>query len=837
MTHLIVVLLRDSDLVTVMLVLLEAALGAGLSMHVLARPSSGRLQSALTVSVFGLVLAVTSWLAFLTALASAYPRLSLTVPIAWAVPAITMSLLSSVSAAMVHRAGRRSARNAMLSGSLLSSGFSCMLFTGMGGIVRPFSLSYDLSAILTTMVVGAALFGLAFRKNADSWHRRSWVTGVVLATLGISVLALCSLAAVLPFEAWIEVANEPDSLASSPIAIIVGAEALTVLAFSLSGSLVDNRVAARDRLEAGRLRQLADSTFEGILIHRDGAILDGNCSLKTLLGVDLTELRASRLTRFLLSDADRLGWDPDQRGQPIETEILSADGRRLPVELLSRRIIYAGRPALVTALRDVRERRISEERIRFLAHHDVLTGLPNRALLNDTLTTELCRSERLGAPLAVLCLDLDSFKIVNDTLGHAAGDELLCQVASRLRDSLRPGDFVARIGGDEFVVIQAGEDDPSQFTALANRLIASLAVSFDIGGQKVNIGSCVGIAAYPRDGESGPILLRKADVALYRGKKTGRGSVCVFEAGMDLALRKRRDLEQDLYAAWMRQEFFLHFQPIFDASRAVIAFEALLRWKHPKDGLISPTVFIPLAEECGLIVQLGEWVLRKACEAAVAWSSELHIAVNLSPAQFRHSDIRDMVASVLADTGLAPHRLELEITEGVLIDDIDGAKVVLNALRGLGTRLVLDDFGTGYSSLSYLQFFAFDKLKIDRSFVQRLGTDEGSRAIVSAIIAMSRSLGMAVTAEGVETEQQFRMLCLKGCDEMQGFLLGTPMDMDSIDGLLALQADGATTQSQLTGRRDRLRIASGHGDEALPLCLDTHAISGMSIPQASAASA
>ena len=780
MTHLLAQLLRDHDARVIVLVLLEAFIGSGTFIKILFGYRSRLRGRLVTVLLFGISVTLVSWLAFIMALAGTFPRLSVTMPMRWIIPALAMSLLSSMAVAALQQLGRRSARNALLSGSLLACGFSCMLFTGMAGLVRPFALAYDLTAVIVIMVLGAALCSYALWEAGNRKRRHPGMIGSGLAALAISVLAFGSMAAILPFDAWINAVSRPDQLASSPIAIIIAAEAVAVLVLSLSGSLVDNRVAARDQQETDRFRQLADSTLEGILIHRNGRILDGNDSLAALLGVKLAELRTSPLARFVVPDSDPSIWSPEQGAIPVETEIVAANGNRMPVEILSRAISYGGQPALVTALRDVRERRASEQRIRFLAHHDMLTELPNRVLLSESLDLALRGAARNATPIAVLCLDLDSFKMVNDTLGHAAGDQLLCQVAVRLRDNLRESDFIARVGGDEFVVLQTTGVQPGQATTLAKRIIECLAPSFHIDGQDVNIGVSIGISVHPQDGDTAVALLKNADIALYRAKEDGLGWFRLFESGMDLALRERRVLEQDLRLALQRDEFILHFQPLFDNKLELVAFEALVRWVHPVHGMVPPARFISLAEECGLIIPLGEWVMRAACTMAMTWDHTCRVAVNLSPTQFLRGDLRAMVANILAETGLPPNRLELEITEGVLMDNTEGAIRTLNELRGIGARLVLDDFGTGYSSLSYLQRFPFDKLKVDRSFVQRLEADDGSRAIIKAIIAMSRSLNLEVTAEGVETIEQFELLCAQGCHELQGFLLGRPMPHEAI---------------------------------------------------------
>jgi len=787
-THLIADLLQHHDPVVLSLILIEVLLGGGACVAVLLRGQAGRRHAGWMPVVFAGTVTLTAWLSFRTALAGRYPNLAPAIPFAWMLPALGSSLSGGLVAGLIQQLGRRSARNALLAGSLLACGFSCMVFTGMAGLVRPFALAYDLTSVLTIMVLGAALCGFGFWEVSGHTSGRGALLGGGLIALAIALLTLGSLAAILPFGGWMSALTRPEDLASSPIAVIVAAESVAVLVLSLSGSLVDNRVAARDRLEADRLRQLADSTLEGILIHRDGAILDGNESLAALLGLELAELRSSPVARFIVPGSDTAPWNPERGATAVETEILAADGSRLPVEILSRHISYAGRPAMVTALRDVRERRASEERIRFLAHHDVLTELPNRVMLKESLDVALRLAARSATAIAVLCLDLDGFKTINDTLGHGAGDQLLCQVAERLRRNLRDSDLIARIGGDEFVVLQNSGAQPDEATVLARRIIECLGASFQIDGQDVNVGTSVGIAVYPQDGTNAATLLKNGDIALYRAKENGRGWFCLFETGMDQMLRQRRELEQDLRAALAARELTLDFQPLFDGERRLISFEALVRWTHPTHGAISPAQFIPLAEECGLIIPLGEWVIRTACSEAMSWKDECRVAVNLSPAQFRRGNLCALVSDVLAETGLPAHRLELEITEGVLIDDTEMALLMLQDLRALGIRLVLDDFGTGYSSLSYLHRFPFDKLKVDRSFIQRMGTDESSRAIVNAIISMSRNLNLEVTAEGVETVEQLELLCAQGCNELQGFLLGRPMPQATIAGFVVDQS-------------------------------------------------
>jgi diguanylate cyclase (GGDEF)-like protein len=433
---------------------------------------------------------------------------------------------------------------------------------------------------------------------------------------------------------------------------------------------------------------------------------------------------------------------------------------------------------------DVTEQRRSEAKISHMALHDALTDLPNRALLNEHLEHALARVKR-GEIVATHLLDLDYFKNVNDTLGHPVGDKLLTMVAERLRGLIRDADTIARMGGDEFAILQLGIAQPSDATSLAQRVIEVVGEPYDIDGHQVIIGTSIGIAVGPADGLSPDPLLRNADLALYRAKSHGRGTVCFFESEMDAQMQARRALEQDLRKAFIGREFELHYQPIINLETDEISgFEALIRWPHSERGMVPPNTFIPLAEEIGLIVPLGEWALRTACSTAARWPDHLKICVNLSPVQFRTRGLVQMVVGALATSGLHPARLELEITETVLLIDTEATLTVLHRLRELGVRIAMDDFGTGYSSLSYLQTFPFDRIKIDRSFVKGVAEEVGSLNIVRAVAAMAKGLGMATTAEGVETQEQLDAVKSEGCGEMQGFLFSPALPAHEIEQLL-----------------------------------------------------
>ncbi|MBR1125785.1 EAL domain-containing protein [Bradyrhizobium lablabi] len=432
---------------------------------------------------------------------------------------------------------------------------------------------------------------------------------------------------------------------------------------------------------------------------------------------------------------------------------------------------------------DITEQRRAEVKIEHMAHHDSLTDLANRVLLNERLEQALGRFQGRQM-VAVHHLDLDQFKAVNDTFGHHAGDKLLKIVADRLRGLVRETDTIARMGGDEFVIVQAPIADPNEATSLAQQIIEWVCEPYDIDGHQACVGTSIGIAVSPGDGETPEKLLRNADLALYRAKADGRGTFHFFEPGMDEQMQTRRIMEQDLRKALPAGEFELYYQPVVNLQSSEISgFEALIRWNHPERGQVAPATFIPLAEEIGFIVPLGEWVIRQACLTAAQWPEHLHVAVNISAAQFRGTSLTSVIVNALAASGLHPTRLEIEITESVLLHDREATLAVLHQLRTLGIRIAMDDFGTGYSSLTYLQSFPFDKIKIDRSFVKDITENTGSLYIVRAVAALANGMGMAATAEGVETTEQLARIAAEGCTEMQGYLFSKPLPVGEIERL------------------------------------------------------
>ena len=464
---------------------------------------------------------------------------------------------------------------------------------------------------------------------------------------------------------------------------------------------------------------------------------------------------------------------------------LKADGSEIQVLTFGRRVNFDGRDGYLVAIVDITERRKAEARIAYMAHHDGLTNLANRELYQERLKQALEGAEAGKKRVAVLCIDLDLFKNVNDSLGHPIGDRLLRLVADRLRSQVRGNNLAARLGGDEFAIILASDVSPNEASDFAVRLIKILSASYEIDGHEVVIGASIGLAMSPGDGITSEELMRNADLALYRAKEDGGGVHRFFEHEMDRQAQRRRDMELDLRRAFANGEFELHYQPLVDiATDRISGFESLLRWRHPEKGMISPAEFIPVAEDIGLIVSIGEWVLRDACNEAVKWPAGVKVAVNLSPVQFRSRNLVQVVISALAQSGLSPKRLELEITESLFLAETEANLAILHQLRELGVSISMDDFGTGYSSLSYLRSFPFDKIKIDRSFVKDLAKRADCVAIVRAISGLGRSLNITTTAEGVETIDQLDWLRAEGCNEVQGFLFSAAKPAAEVGQLL-----------------------------------------------------
>ena len=466
-------------------------------------------------------------------------------------------------------------------------------------------------------------------------------------------------------------------------------------------------------------------------------------------------------------------------GRPFRDHMKMVNGRVIAV--LHQPMMGGG---WISMHEDVTEQHKHEEMIRHLARHDALTDLPNRVLFKEEMAKIEARIKRQET-IAILCVDLDNFKAINDTFGHAVGDQVLIAAAQRLRECSRETDVVARLGGDEFAIVAGPIEEAKHVAVIADRIVNALAQPMNIDGKQIEVGASVGIAVAPVDGMDSETLLRNADLALYRAKSSGRGAYHFFEREMDDALKIRRTLEQGLRVALERGEFRLVYQPILNVkSNHICCLEALLRWDHPERGPIPPAEFIQIAEETGLISSIGEWVLLEACRAAASWPVDVRVSVNLSAAQFKGNAAVGSVEAALTASGLDPRRLEIEITESLLMTDPDPMLKALHLIRAMGVHMVMDDFGVGYCSLSYLRTFPFDKLKIDRTVIGEVSAPGDPTSVVNAMIGLGRSLGMAVGAEGIETEAQFEAIRRQGCDEAQGFLFSPPLPASGIDALL-----------------------------------------------------
>ena len=662
-------------------------------------------------------------------------------------------------------------------GMLIGVGIASMHFTGMEALVVPGTINWDMDLVAASIVIGvlfAAAATAVFHQRRDLW--------AILGAAGFLTLAICGLHFTAMSAALITpdptVPFHPSSMDNSVMGISVAGVTMLVLLSGLAASLIDSQTV---RESIAHTRELADATTEGIIVAKDGEIINVNRRMSELSGCSAEELRGKRVFEQVLS-ANRQSATLDQT---FET-LLHTDSTVIPVEVVWQHYRSGLSANEIYAIRDLRERRQAENKIHYLAHHDPLTGLPNRATLSKKLSATLSEAHVLNRSFAILCLDLDRFKDVNDVHGHAAGDRVLTEVAERLKGTLGPNAFIGRAGGDEFVVVQTEQPQPDSAVALANRIIDTFEGRFEFDGQVAQLGISIGVAIFPINGHTEQQLLGNADIALYRAKADGRGGACFFEPEMDKAHRQRRQLARELRVALADDQFELHYQPqVQIPSGELIGFEALLRWHHPEHGLIQPSEFIPLAEESGLILPIGEWVLRNACHEAAHWCSPYKIAVNLSPKQFQHADLSGLVHSILVETGLAPSRLEIEITEMTLFEDLQRALDVLRRLKAFGVSIAMDDFGTGYSSLSSLQAFPFDKVKIDRSFVEKLG-DQKATTIVKSVLGLGRSLDIPVMAEGVETRDQLEFLRSEHCEQVQGFYFGKPASAAEIRSLLEI---------------------------------------------------
>ena len=550
--------------------------------------------------------------------------------------------------------------------------------------------------------------------------------------------------------------------------------------------------AIRDSEE--RLRKFSDATSEGIVFIDKGVIVDCNEAAAHMLRISVAELIGRPNTDFIAPDSIETVLNNMRAGfeRPYEITLVRSDGSRFAAEVVGKDVVSGGKTVRMTAIRDISDRKQAEARIQFLAHHDTLTHLPNRALLMDRLQVLLASARRQNSMVGILFIDLDNFKTINDSLGHYAGDELLKRVAGRLQSCLRGADMVGRLGGDEFVVVITDLARSEDVVPVAEKIAEAISEPFSLEEQILSVSGSIGIAIFPKDGETPDTLIRNADAAMYLAKDRGRSNFQYFMPSLNKSAFQALAMESGIRKAIKQVEFLLHYQPEVMAKTGVVStVEALIRWKHPELGLLGPDQFISVAEHRGLIMPIGRWVMNEAIRQARVWADagiKVPIAVNLSAVQFKQRDLVEDIAARLREHGVSGEMLELELTESLFMEDVNAMSRTLHQLKDLGVSLAVDDFGTGYSSLSYLKRYPIDKIKIDRSFIRDIPTDTDDVAITLAIISLATSLGLKVVAEGVENKTQLAFLEENHCDYIQGFLISQPLDPEAMLVWLNLHA-------------------------------------------------
>jgi diguanylate cyclase (GGDEF)-like protein len=781
---------HDWRLVALAGVVCFLASAVAISLFDRARASSGRAQQlwiALDAAVSGCGIWATHFIAMLAYDPGVGAGYDIRITLASLVFAATITWLGlTIAVAGVRR------RFAAIGGAVVGAGVAAMHYSGMMALELPARIAWAPDIVISSVVLGCVFGAVALAVASSRGGSGRWLAASLLLTLAIVSHHFTAMGAVTLIP---DPTLAADGLTISPgmLSFLIAAAAFVILGVSLC-------VAAMDRRAEGALskqRVLLDTALENMsqglcMFDAGGRVLLCNARYATLMDQTEIELRGQSLLDILrkLQATGRWEGDTEETFAKLLADARSGQTVNRVIDLFKRKIRIVTQSmeggGWVATYEDITDWQRAQEQIFHMARHDALTNLPNRTLFREQLEQALHLADR-DDQIAVLCLDLDHFKEVNDSLGHPIGDALLGEVASRLRDCIGQTDVVARLGGDEFAIVQFRHHvEASAAESLASRVVAAISAPYDIEGHHIVIGASIGISLAPADGQNPDELLKNADLALYRAKADGRGTYRFFEAGMDARAQARRLLELDLRLALQRDEFEVYYQPIRDlASGETVVFEALLRWNHPERGQIPPNHFIPLAEETGLIVQLGDWVLRRGCMDAGSWSKAAAVAVNLSPVQFRNQNLVGSVKAALQASGLPAHRLELEITETALLGNSDATREILHELRALGVKISLDDFGTGYSSLSYLRSFPFDKIKIDRSFVSELATRSDSMAIIRAVTGLGRSLGIATTAEGVESTVQLELLRREGCTQAQGYLFSKPRPVSEVEGMLS----------------------------------------------------
>lgn len=707
---------------------------------------------------------------------------------------------------------------AVIGGGLLGGGIAAMHYTGMMALELPGRITWAPNLVVASIALGVAFAALAlyFAAKRDDWVNASIAT--LLFALAILFTHFTAMGAALVVADPARI-NGAASLSPASLALVIAGVAATILGISLVAALSDRRWKVELRQQKVLLDTALENMSQGLcMFDAGGRIVLCNERYAAMMGLPVASLKGSSLLDLLYRYRRTTGEDVADAEQFFARVVAEAREGKSSTKVIK---TSAGRTLRVTdqpmekggwvsTFEDITEWRLAQDQIAYMAHHDALTGVANRTQLVEKLENALAVLPSRGGSVAVHFIDLDRFKSVNDTLGHDGGDFLLKTVAERLRSVIRIDDVVARLGGDEFVVVQSGVRDKDQAEDFALRLTSAVTAPMELREHAIVATMSVGVALAPADGATPERLLKSADLALYRAKADGRNCIRFFHPEMDTELQARFKLEKIIRDAVLHDRFELHYQPLFEmADRRLIGFEALIRLPGGDGTLIPPLTFIPVAEELGLIGKIGAWVLREACRTAAAWPEELTVAVNLSPAQFAAGRVSDIVAAALKEAGLAPRRLELEITETLLLGNSNAILLELQTLKAMGVAIVMDDFGTGYSSLSYLWRFPFDKIKIDRSFMQGFeGSSRDAKTVVKTIIALGRELNMRVTVEGVETAEQAAFLDNADGDQAQGFFFGRPVPAAEISAhiLKDFQKRHAAAPSSAGASEGKLRL-------------------------------
>ena len=698
-------------------------------------------------------------------------------PTGFNIPLTLLSLaiaMSIVGGALWYATIARRRSDAALAGAVVGIGIAAMHYVGIQALVIGGQIVWDPylvgASVLLGIGFGAAALYVATYRNHLGWR----VAGGLLLTLAIVAMHFTGMGAAGFQNCYPIVAVGDQTPAWLSLVVAIGS--IAMLLFALGAIYLDLRDRKRTADETSRMRGLADAAVEGLLVCKDQIIVTANRSFMTLVDVPQAVIAGRHLLDFLMPSAvTQLTNNPNA---VIEAELITASGNKLPVELILREVDFSGAPHQAIAVRDLSARRTAEEHIRFLAHHDALTGLPNRASFGRSLAEEIAHAQRAGEKFAVLALDLDRFKEVNDLFGHPAGDALLQRVGHALMETIQGQGTAARLGGDEFALLVRDVGTVTRATRIAEAIFDAFRLDNEDSPTGAVIAASIGIVLYPDHAVDAEQLMSYADTALYRAKQDGRGVYRLYENDMGAQVRDRRLIEHDLRHAIARNQLRLVYQPQVDIQTGnVIGFEALVRWSHPERGQVSPADFVPIAEESGLILQIGEWVLRTACAEAAKWVGNLTIAVNVSAVQIHSPAFAHTVHEILIETGLRPSRLEVEITETALIRDMVRAITTLRQIKALGVEIAMDDFGTGYSSLANLRAFPFSKIKVDQSFIRSVDQNEQSAAIVRAVLGLGAGLNVPVVAEGVERPEELSFLQGEICQSAQGYLLSRPHEI------------------------------------------------------------